>query len=292
MLSARPAGRRLRAGGRADRGRQDPRGPARTSRCRATQPRWSTPRTGSSSPASSTPTAIPIRASCAASSPAALLNPDYNRDIQSNADAGLSGRGRLCRDAGDGARHDRHGHDRDRRHLAGQRTRRSTATPAFARCRSPASGRSTPIHRGAGPARNIRRTSSGCSGPTSAHKDQLLTLALSRKPRRAMSSRWRARSACRSSSISSATTSSPQLLALGRAGLLRPGDEYIHCTRHQRRGVAADQGHRRPRFALRRRSTWRWATALPAIQEALDHGLRPSAELRPRRDRSRRISSR
>jgi hypothetical protein len=42
-------------------------------------------------------------------------------------------------------------------------------------------------------------------------------------------SRWRARSAYRSSSISSATTLSPQLLELARAGLLRPGDEYIHC---------------------------------------------------------------
>ena len=48
-----------------------------------------------------------------------LLNPDYNRDIQNISDAGLSGRGCLCRGAGDGARLHRHGHDRDRRYLAG-----------------------------------------------------------------------------------------------------------------------------------------------------------------------------
>jgi hypothetical protein len=45
-----------------------------------------------------------------------LLNPDYNRDIQTTLTPSLSGRRCLCRDTGDGPRHDRHGYDRDGRH--------------------------------------------------------------------------------------------------------------------------------------------------------------------------------
>jgi cytosine/adenosine deaminase-related metal-dependent hydrolase len=68
---------------------------------------------------------------------------------------------------------------------------------------------------------------------------------------------------------------SEPLLALGRAGLLRPGDEYIHCTHlsEEAWGLIKDTGghtsHSPPlEMAM--------AHGMPSIQEALDHGLRPS----------------
>ena len=65
------------------------------------------------------------------------------------------------------------------------------------------------------------------------------------------------------------------LLALGRAGLLRPGDEFIHCTHLNEeawrliKDSGAHTSHSPPlEMAM--------AHGFPAIQEALDHGLRPS----------------
>jgi len=83
--------------------------------------------------------------------------------------------------------------------------------------------------------------------------------------------------ACRTTSIACwrCITSSDPLLALGRAGLLRPGDEYIHCTHLNEeawrliRDTGGHTSHSPPlEMAM--------AHGMPSIQEALDHGVRPS----------------
>ena len=65
------------------------------------------------------------------------------------------------------------------------------------------------------------------------------------------------------------------LLALGRAGLIRPGDEFIHCTDlneaawrliKESGGFTSHSPH--VEMAM--------AHGMPSIQDALDHGLRPS----------------
>ena len=52
----------------------------------------------------------------------------------------------------------------------------------------------------------------------------------------------------------------PRLLELARAGLLRPGDEYIHCT-HLSDAAWRPPGTPARRSPSPRRSRWRWATA-------------------------------
>ena len=68
---------------------------------------------------------------------------------------------------------------------------------------------------------------------------------------------------------------SDALIALGRAGLLRPRDEYIHCTHLNEeawRWIKDSGGHTSHSPPLE----MAMAHGMPAIQEALDHGLRPS----------------
>ena len=68
---------------------------------------------------------------------------------------------------------------------------------------------------------------------------------------------------------------SAQILELGRAGLLRPGDEYIHCTHlndEAWRLIRDTGGH----ISLSVEIEMAMGQGLPAIQEALDHGVRPS----------------
>jgi 5-methylthioadenosine/S-adenosylhomocysteine deaminase len=65
------------------------------------------------------------------------------------------------------------------------------------------------------------------------------------------------------------------LLALGRAGLLRPGDEYIHCTNLSGdawRLIRDTGGH----VSLCPQIEMSMGHGMPAIQDALDHGVRPS----------------
>ena len=111
-------------------------------------------------------------------------------------------------------------------------------------------------------ARNIRRTSAGCSAPISARRTSCsrsrCTVSLD-----ADGSRWRARSACRSSSTSSQRPVRQPLCSSAAPGCLRPGDAVHPLHASERSGLAADQGHRRARLDLRRRSKWRWATACP-----------------------------
>ena len=67
----------------------------------------------------------------------------------------------------------------------------------------------------------------------------------------------------------------PTLFELGRAGLLKPGDEYIHCTHlndETWRLIKDSGGH----VSLSPPLEMAMAHGMPAIQEALDHGMRPS----------------
>jgi 5-methylthioadenosine/S-adenosylhomocysteine deaminase len=65
------------------------------------------------------------------------------------------------------------------------------------------------------------------------------------------------------------------LAALGRAGLLRPGDEYIHCTHLDDAAwrLMRDTGGR---VSLCPQIEMSMGHGMPAIQQALDHGFRPS----------------
>jgi cytosine/adenosine deaminase-related metal-dependent hydrolase len=65
------------------------------------------------------------------------------------------------------------------------------------------------------------------------------------------------------------------LLALGHTGLLRPGDEYIHCTNLSDdawRLIKDTGGH----VSLCPQIEMSMGHGMPAVQDALDHGLRPS----------------
>jgi len=67
----------------------------------------------------------------------------------------------------------------------------------------------------------------------------------------------------------------PTLHELGRAGLLKPGDEYIHCTHLTSdawRLIKDTGGH----VSLAVPIEMAMGHGMPPIQEALDHGVRPS----------------
>jgi 5-methylthioadenosine/S-adenosylhomocysteine deaminase len=68
---------------------------------------------------------------------------------------------------------------------------------------------------------------------------------------------------------------SDALIALGRAGLMRPGDEYIHCTHLNDEAwrLIKDTGGRTSHSPPLEMAM---AHGMPAIQDALDHGLKPS----------------
>jgi len=65
------------------------------------------------------------------------------------------------------------------------------------------------------------------------------------------------------------------LLALGRAGLLRPGDEFIHCAHLNDEAwrLIKDSGGRTSHSPPLEMAM---GHGMPAIQDALDHGMRPS----------------
>jgi cytosine/adenosine deaminase-related metal-dependent hydrolase len=67
----------------------------------------------------------------------------------------------------------------------------------------------------------------------------------------------------------------PKLLELGRAGLLRPGDEYIHCTHLSDAAwrLLKDTG---AQISIAAPIEMAMGHGLPPIQDALDHGIRPS----------------
>jgi len=101
-------------------------------------------------------------------------------------------------------------------------------------------------------------------------KDQLLTLALG------VGLDAKAFGTARDASIPAVLhirNDSAGLLALG--GLLRPGDEYIHCTNLSGdawRLIRDTGGH----VSLCPQIEMSMGHGIPAVQDALDHGLRPS----------------
>jgi 5-methylthioadenosine/S-adenosylhomocysteine deaminase len=103
-------------------------------------------------------------------------------------------------------------------------------------------------------------------------KDQLLTLALG------VALDAKAFGVARDAAIPAVLhmrNDSPGLLALGRTGLLRPGDEYIHCTNLSGdawRLIRDTGGH----VSLCPQIEMSMGHGMPAVQDALDHGLRPS----------------
>ena len=102
--------------------------------------------------------------------------------------------------------------------------------------------------------------------------DQLLTLALGvgLDPKLFMAAR-----AAGIHAVLHLRNNSDALLSLGRAGLLRAGDEFIHCTNLRDeawRMIAGNGGH----FASCPQIEMAMGHGMPAIQAALDHGLRPS----------------
>src|SRR5262252_2249219 len=103
-------------------------------------------------------------------------------------------------------------------------------------------------------------------------KDQLLTLALGVGPDA------KAFALARDVGVSAVLhirNNSEGLLALGRAGLLRPGDEYIHCTNLNDEAwrLIKDSGGL---VSLCPQIEMSMGHGMPAVQDALDHGLRPS----------------
>ncbi len=67
----------------------------------------------------------------------------------------------------------------------------------------------------------------------------------------------------------------PMLMELGRAGFLRPGDVYLHCSHlsAQAWGLIRDSGGH---VALSVPTEMTMGHGMPAIQDALDNGVRPS----------------
>jgi len=65
------------------------------------------------------------------------------------------------------------------------------------------------------------------------------------------------------------------LIELGRAGLLRPGDEYIHCTHLSDAAwrLLKDTG---AQISIAAPIEMAMGHGMPPIQDALDHGIRPS----------------
>jgi len=103
-------------------------------------------------------------------------------------------------------------------------------------------------------------------------KDQLLTLALG------VGLDAKAFALARDAGVSAVLhmrNNSEGLLALGRAGLLRPGDEYIHCTNLNDEAwrLIKDTGGV---VSLCPQIEMSMGHGMPAVQDALDHGLRPS----------------
>ncbi len=126
--------------------------------------------------------------------------------------------------------------------------------------------------RGLGPATQYPQDISRLQRSYFSTKDQLLTLALG------VALDAKAFGVARDAGVRAVLhirNNSEGLLALGRAGLLRPGDEYIHCTNLSEDAwrLIKDTGGR---ISLCPQIEMSMGHGTPAVQDALDHGLRPS----------------
>jgi 5-methylthioadenosine/S-adenosylhomocysteine deaminase len=129
-------------------------------------------------------------------------------------------------------------------------------------------------HRGAGPRARFPQDITRLQRTYFSSKDQLLTLALT------TSLDVKLYAAAREAGVPAVLhlvgkDLSEPLLKLGRAALLRPGDEYIHCLGLNDTAwrLIKDTGGR---VSLCTQIDMAMGHGTPAIQEALDHGIRPS----------------
>jgi 5-methylthioadenosine/S-adenosylhomocysteine deaminase len=127
-------------------------------------------------------------------------------------------------------------------------------------------------YRGAGPATQYPRDITRIQRTYFNSKDQLLTLALGTSIDAKLYGLAREAGV---PAVLHINNLSAQILELGRAGLLRPGDEYIHCTHLNDAawGLIRDTGGH---ISLSVQIEMAMGQGLPAIQQALDHGVRPS----------------
>jgi 5-methylthioadenosine/S-adenosylhomocysteine deaminase len=127
-------------------------------------------------------------------------------------------------------------------------------------------------YRGAGPATQFPRDITRIQRTYFNTKEQLLTLALGTSIDAKLYGLAREVGV---PAVLHINNLSAQILELGRAGLLRPGDEYIHCTHLNDAAWALIRdsgGH----VSLSVQIEMAMNQGLPAIQDALDHGVRPS----------------
>jgi cytosine/adenosine deaminase-related metal-dependent hydrolase len=129
-------------------------------------------------------------------------------------------------------------------------------------------------HRGAGPAAQYPQDIKRLQRTYFSSKDQLLTLALTANLNANVFALAREVGVPVVQHLVG-NDLSPQLLELARAGLLRPGDEYIHCLGINDAAwrLIKDSGGQ---VSICAPIDMAMGHGLPAIQEALDHGLRPS----------------
>jgi 5-methylthioadenosine/S-adenosylhomocysteine deaminase len=127
-------------------------------------------------------------------------------------------------------------------------------------------------YRGAGPAAQFPQDITRIQRTYFNSKDQLLTLALGTSIDAKLYGLAREVGV---PAVLHINNLSAQILELGRAGLLRPGDEYIHCTHLNDAawGLIRDTGGH---ISLSTQIEMAMGQGLPAIQTALDHGVRPS----------------
>jgi 5-methylthioadenosine/S-adenosylhomocysteine deaminase len=129
-------------------------------------------------------------------------------------------------------------------------------------------------HRGAGPRTRYPQDIVRLQRTYFSSKDQLLTLALTTSLDAKLFALAREVGVQAVLHLVGKDLSEP-LLELGRAGLLRPGDEYIHCLGLNDTAwrLIKDTGGR---VSLCTQIDMAMGHGTPTIQEALDHGLRPS----------------
>src|SRR5712672_2260825 len=129
-------------------------------------------------------------------------------------------------------------------------------------------------HRGAGPLAQYPQDIKRLQRTYFSSKDQLLTLALTANLNANVFALAREAGVPDVQHLVG-NDLSPQLLELARAGLLRPGDEYIHCLGINDAAwrLIKDTGGQ---VSICAPIDMAMGHGLPAIQEALDHGLRPS----------------
>jgi len=202
-----------------------------------------------------------------------LLNPDYNRDIQTtltpayqaaDAYAGILVTALGMIDMGTTAMVDisQVSHSPEHSDACIRALQESGIRAVYA------------YHRGAGPAAQYPQDIKRLQRTYFSSKDQLLTLALTANLNANVFALAREVGVPVVQHLVG-NDLSPQLMELGRAGLLRPGDEYIHCLGINDAAwrLIKDSGGQ---VSICAPIDMAMGHGLPAIQEALDHGLRPS----------------